>query len=125
MPSGEPAATQAAGEFRGSTRPGADRRSAMMKFLILDDVTTNCAILGRLARHNNPLVAGAAEEAVPGVEPQLGLAMLLIRPVALHAVMRQNRPHMHPKPHLPRRSRPGLAKRQPPGQHRKNPNNFP
>ena len=81
--------------------------------------------LGRFAWHDDPLVAGAAEEAALDVESQLGLAMILVRPVALHAVMRQNRAHMHPKPKLLRRGRPHLAKRQPPGQHRENPKNFP
>ena len=56
----------------------------------------------RLARHDNPLVFETAKQAVLGVEPQLGLAMSLVRAVALHAVMRQQWPHLHPKPHLPR-----------------------
>ncbi len=73
--------------------------------------------LGRFAGHDDPIIAGTAEEADLDIESQLSFSMILIRSVALNAVIRQNWPHMHPKPNLPRHVCLRLAKYHHAGQH--------
>ncbi len=82
------------------------RRHLQLGVVALDP-EDQVAIVG-LARHNrSAAVLEVGEGTFLGVEPELGLACLLVRPVAGKAIVREQRPDIPREPHRARRGRGG------------------
>ena len=72
--------------------------------------------LPRLAGRNDAILTLTAEQPLARIQPQVGLAMFLIWPVTLHAVMGQHRANIDAESHHIRLGRMRLAKRNYSGQ---------